>query len=188
MEILRIITEPGDRVVVNTPGHPPFFSGLERIRRRVVTSPLAHGPGGHRLDLNRLEHDFASGARGRTCCATRTTPPAWSSPARTALDGNRRLLADRLAGLLPGVGHHPPQGGCVAWLDCRSLGLGDDPAQAFLDEGRVGLSSGPRFGPDGRGFVRLNFATSPDRPAEAVERMAAVAGQGRTAPSSRVRQ
>ena len=65
-----------------------------------------------------------------------------------------------------------PEAGYLAWLDCRALGLGDDPAAAFLERGRVALSSGPAFGEQGRGFARLNVGTSGAILAEAVERMA----------------
>jgi cystathionine beta-lyase len=87
-----------------------------------------------------------------------------------------RLLADRL----PGVGYVPPEASFLAWLDCRELGLGDDPAAAFLDRGRVAVSHGPDFGTQGNGFVRLNMGTSPSLIAEAVDRMAAalLAGAG----------
>ena len=54
----------------------------------------------------------------------------------------------------------PPQAGYLAWLDCRALELGDDPAAVFLERGRVALSSGPTFGEQGQGFARLNFGTS----------------------------
>ena len=50
----------------------------------------------------------------------------------------------------PRCGYVPPEAGYLAWLDCRALGLGDDPAEAFLERGRVALSSGPdvrRAGP-----------------------------------------
>lgn len=96
----------------------------------------------------------------------------WLRHLIAALDDNRRLLAAHLADLLPGISYHPPQAGYVAWLDCRALGLGDDPAQVFLRQGRVGLSSGLRFGRDGGGFVRLNCATAPARLTEAVHLMA----------------
>ncbi|MEV0143854.1 MULTISPECIES: aminotransferase class I/II-fold pyridoxal phosphate-dependent enzyme [unclassified Nonomuraea] len=281
VEILQIISEPGDRVVVNTPGYPPFFYWIDRIGRQVIPSPLAAGPDGPRLDLERLERDFAAGARAYLLCnphnptglvltreeleqvaaladrydvrivvdeilAPLTYPglrhvpfPSLDSPAAARsvalvsaskawniaglkaalavpgpdaradvaaiheevsegaglfgvlaseaafthgdpwlqeliadLDENRRSLAAQLAGRLPGLGYHLPQAGYVAWLDCRALGWGDDPAQIFLRHGRVGLSSGTRFGPPGRGFVRLNFATAPDRLTEAVHRMA----------------
>ncbi|MEJ7742205.1 MAG: hypothetical protein WKF73_06425 [Nocardioidaceae bacterium] len=68
--------------------------------------------------------------------------------------------------------YRPPAGTYLAWLDCRGLGLGDDPANVFLERGRVALNSGPAFGTGGAGYVRLNSATSPDILAEAVRRMA----------------
>jgi cystathionine beta-lyase len=59
----------------------------------------------------------------------------------------------------------------LAWLDCRALALGDDPAAAFLARGRVALQPGPDFGEPGRGFARLNFGTSRALVEEAVERL-----------------
>jgi cysteine-S-conjugate beta-lyase len=88
------------------------------------------------------------------------------------LDRNRTALADLLAEHLPGVGYEPPDAGYLAWLDCRKLGLGDNPAEAFLERGRVALSEGPPFGEQGRGFARLNFGTSTALLEEAVRRMA----------------
>ncbi|GAA0316463.1 pyridoxal phosphate-dependent aminotransferase [Actinoallomurus spadix] len=282
-EVLEIISAPGDRIVVNTPGYPPFFYWLERIGREVVVNPLACGPDGYRIDLDRLERDFAAGARAYLLCsphnptgrvfsrdellavaeladrydvrivadeihAPLTHPGArhvpfasldapaaarsivlasaskawnlaglkaalavpgpdaradvatiheevsesaglfgviaaeaafdhgrpWLADLLGGLDANRRLLGELLAAHLPGVGCHLPQATYLAWLDCRSLGLGDDPAEAFLRHGRVALSPGPTFGEAGRGFARLNFGTAPDRVADAVRRMAAV--------------
>ena len=56
-----------------------------------------------------------------------------------------------------------------------TLGLGDDPARTFRERGRVALGSGPAYGREaGRGFARLNFATSPQILEEGVRRMASV--------------
>jgi cystathionine beta-lyase len=66
----------------------------------------------------------------------------------------------------------PPAAGYLAWLDCRAAGLGDDPAQAFLERGRVALFPGPRFGAAGAGFARLNVGTTPELVEEAVRRLA----------------
>ncbi|GAA6527078.1 aminotransferase class I/II-fold pyridoxal phosphate-dependent enzyme [Intrasporangium sp. DVR] len=88
------------------------------------------------------------------------------------LDRNRRLLAELVAAQLPGVRFRLPEATYLAWLDCRDLGLGDDPAAHFRERGRVALSEGPAFGAGGRGFARLNFATSPAILRDAVERMA----------------
>lgn len=87
------------------------------------------------------------------------------------LDANRSLLTDLLVEHLPEVSWRPVEGTYLAWLDCRRLGLGDDPARHFLRQGRVALNSGLPFG-RGEGFVRLNFATSPQILTEAVQRMA----------------
>jgi cystathionine beta-lyase len=67
----------------------------------------------------------------------------------------------------------PPEASFLAWLDCRQLGLGDDPAAIFLDRGKIALSSGPSFGDAGRGYARLNMGTSPALLAEAVKRLSA---------------
>ncbi|WP_348525186.1 hypothetical protein [Luteimicrobium album] len=98
----------------------------------------------------------------------------WLDEVLTALDANRALLAGLLADRLPGVGYRRDHATYLAWLDCRGLGLGDDPARAFLDRGRVALNPGLTFGPGGAGHVRLNLATSRAILAEAVERMASV--------------
>ncbi len=98
----------------------------------------------------------------------------WLDAVLAQLAANRSLLAELLARELSGVTWTPPQATYLAWLDCRALGVGDDPAAAFLDRGRVALSPGPDYGAPGAGFVRLNFGTSPELVAEAVRRMASV--------------
>lgn len=97
----------------------------------------------------------------------------WLDELLAALDANRRLLGELLAEQLPGVRYRAPQGTYLAWLDCRALGLGEDPSVAFLERGRVAVNSGPSFGTGGAGHVRLNLATSPVILSEAVARMAA---------------
>ncbi len=100
----------------------------------------------------------------------------WLDAAVAQLDENRWLLARLLREHLPQVGYLPPQASFLAWLDCRALGLGDDPSTVFLDRGLVAVSPGPDFGAEGRGFARLNMGTSPALLAEAVRRMAAAVG------------
>jgi len=282
VEMLGLVTGPGDPVIVNPPVYPPFFTFVAHMDRRVVEAPLGADL---RLDLAALEEAFvratASGGRaayllcsphnptgtvhtaaelaavaelaerhgvrvvadeihaplvapGVTFVPYLSVPGAdrglslmsaskgWNLPglkAALALAGpgaaaelaglpeevghgashlgviahtaalreatgwldalltgirdNRRLLADLLAEQLPGIRVHPAEATYLAWLDCRALGLGDDPAQVFLDRGRVALTAGPPFGTGGAGHARLNLATSPDILTEAVRRMAA---------------
>ena len=284
-EVLRLVTTPGDQVVVNPPVYPPFFATIAEVERRVVEVPLARGAGGAggwALDLAGLERAFAAGARAFLFCnphnpvgrvfeagdvravaelaarydvavladeihapltlpgiahtpflsvsealgvravvltsaskgwnipglkcavvvagspamhdalaplraperlervghlgvlgtvAAFTEGGAWLDALVAHLDRNRALLARLLADCLPEVGFVPPQAGYLAWLDCQALGLGDDPARAFLKRGRVALSRGLDFGSGGAGFARLNIGTSGELLREAVRRM-----------------
>lgn len=99
---------------------------------------------------------------------------AWLSSVISILDRNRVVLGELLAEHLPGVRYVPPQASYLAWLDCSALGLGNDPAKAFLVRGKVALSPGPTFGAEGAGFARLNIGTTRGLLEEAVRRMASV--------------
>ncbi|MGK5639078.1 MalY/PatB family protein [Streptomyces sp. URMC 126] len=125
---------------------------------RRMPSEVGHGPS----HLGVLAHTAALRHGGE-----------WLDALLGGLDANRRLLGDLLARHLPDVGYRPPEGGYLAWLDCRRTDLGDDPAAVFLEHGRVALTSGPPFGTGGAGHVRLNLATSPGVLTEAVRRMSA---------------
>lgn len=60
VEVLALLTDPGDAVVINPPVYPPFREFTEHSGRTVVTAPL--GPDA-RLDLGALEDAFV---RART--------------------------------------------------------------------------------------------------------------------------
>jgi cysteine-S-conjugate beta-lyase len=276
VELLRVLTEPGDGVAFATPAYPPFFDGVPEAGRRVVEVPLA----GRELDLDAIDAAFAAGARALLLCnphnptgraldratlaavaeladrhealvlsdeihAPLTLPgaehtpfgalgdrravvitsaskafnlaglkcavavacsdevaaeldrlpeelrfragilgviasqaafergDAWLDELLAALDANRTRLAELLREQLPDIRYAPPEASFLAWLDCRPLGLGDDPAATFLERGRVALEPGPRFGAPGRGFARLNIGCSAEVLEEAVRRMAA---------------
>ncbi|MBW3604530.1 MAG: aminotransferase class I/II-fold pyridoxal phosphate-dependent enzyme [Actinobacteria bacterium] len=96
---------------------------------------------------------------------------SWLSALRTHLDANHRLLAELLAAHLPSLHHDTPEATYLAWVDCRHLGLGDDPAASLLAHSDVALTSGTPFGAGGRGFVRINLGTSAALITEAVRRM-----------------
>lgn len=280
-EAIRLVSGPGDPVVVNPPVYPPFFGFTEHAGRSVVAAPL--GDDG-RLDLDALEEAFVrAGSDGRPvtyllCNPHNPTAVAhdadellcvselarqhrvrvvvdeihgplvpggfvpylgvdgtedaivvtsaskafnlagakaalvvagegaaadlrrlpevvshgpshlgviahtaalcegadWLDAVQSDLADNRRLLADLLADRLPDVRWGGGSATYLAWLDCRRLGLGDDPARAFLARGRVAVNSGLPFGIGGAGHVRLNFATSPEILTDAIDRMASV--------------
>ena len=75
----------------------------------------------------------------------------WLEALVAQLDRNRRRLAQR-SGVASRVSYVPPSAGYLAWL-------GDDPAETFLERGRVALSSA-RPSAARVTAVRLNFGTS----------------------------
>ena len=96
----------------------------------------------------------------------------WLDAVRAQLAADLELLGELLAAELPKITWTPPQASYLAWLDCRALALGDNPAEEFLARGRVALSQGLDYGREGAGFVRLNFGTSPEHLTDSVRRMA----------------
>ncbi|MEU6089454.1 aminotransferase class I/II-fold pyridoxal phosphate-dependent enzyme [Streptomyces sp. NPDC047085] len=283
VEMLKLVTGPGDPVIVNAPVYPPFYQFIAHMDRRVVDAPLGadlridldvleetfrtatatadsgraafllcsphnptgtvhtaaelaavadlaerHGvrvvadeihaplvapavtyvpylsvPGAERglslmsaskgwnlaglkaalalagpgaaADLARMPEEVSHGPSHLGVIAhtaALSEGSGWLDALLAGIDANRRLLTALLAEHLPGIRHRPAEATYLAWLDCRALGLGDDPAQAFLDRGRVALSSGLPFGTGGTGHVRLNLGTSPEILTEAVRRMA----------------
>ncbi len=103
----------------------------------------------------------------------------WLDEVLAYLLENRDLAMDFFARRLPDLRVLPPEGTYMAWLDCRELGLPADPFNFFLEHARVALTGGNEFGAPGKGFVRINFATSRAILLEILERMgAAVEKQG----------
>ncbi|MDN5754785.1 MAG: MalY/PatB family protein [Arthrobacter sp.] len=82
----------------------------------------------------------------------------WLDEVITYLDHNRQQLAVLLAEHLPEVRYHAPEGTYLAWLDCRSLDLGNHPAEFFLENAEVACSDGAGFGDNGAGYLRFNLA------------------------------
>jgi cystathionine beta-lyase len=285
VELLRVLTRPGDAVVISPPVYPPFFDWVPEAGARLLEVPLARDATGWRLDLAALETAFAThpaayvlcnphnpvgrvhtadelaalvrlariyrvtivsdeihsplvlpGATftplltvpgageiavavlsaskawnlaGLKCAAVVTAAPGmaavvdrfpadtrwrighfgviaaiaaftagepWLDQLLATLDHRRTLLSGLLGQRLPMLTWQPPEATFLAWLNCAALGPDDQARERFLDHGRVALEPGLRFGAAGSGYVRLNFATSPDILDQATARMAKSAG------------
>ena len=60
---------------------------------------------------------------------------------------------------LPSMKLNPIEGTYLAWVDCRDLGLGGEALKSLMmDDARVYLETGDKFGPEGEGYVRMNVA------------------------------
>ena len=185
-EIHAPLAQPGT-------GFTPFLSvnaAAERVGYAVVSASKAFNLAGLKCALMVTAHDATTAVvRGlpievewRTgqfgllaaVAAFSEQSDAWLDGLLHTLDENRVLLERLLAQHLPGARYRIPDAGYLAWIDLTALGWGDNPAKRILREAKVALHYGPAFGAEGRGYVRLNFGTSPEIITEAVERIAAL--------------
>jgi cystathionine beta-lyase len=163
--------------------HIPFASLSEDLATRTVTlysASKAYNLGGMccavahvgapemARQLTNMQHTMGRVSIAGVASTLASWSPegdAWLERCLARLRANRELLGQWLgasdAGGTAGVQGHLPEATYLSWLDFRAAGLGDDPAEWLLSEARVMLSAGPRFGPGGTGFARLNFATAP---------------------------
>jgi len=169
--------------------HVPMASIGDDIASRTVTisaaskafniaglhCAVAHiGHAGVQAALEKLPRHLlgAVGSPGaEATLAAWTAGEPWLEEVRAHLTSQRDHLTGRLATELPSLGFTPPEATYLAWLDLRAFDLGDDPAKAILERGRVALSSGLDFGEAGAGWARLNFATSREILDEIVNRI-----------------
>ena len=121
--------------------------GSESLQTRFRSIPR-HVRGG--IGTLGIEATLAAWRHGQT----------WLDRVMAHLQRNRDHLAAFIHEQWPAVRHFPPEATYLSWLDFRALDLEGGPHQFFLDRARVGLSNGTRFGSEGEGFVRVNFATS----------------------------
>ena len=96
----------------------------------------------------------------------------WLDSMLAGLERNRFLMRDLLAEHAPGVNYSVPEATYLTWLDFGDA-LGEDPAAALLERGRVALNRGLDFGAGGAHHARLNIATSPAILEEAARRIGA---------------
>ena len=199
LERIAEIAERFDLVVISDeihadltmPGfvHVPFASLGPEVAARTITvtsASKAFNLAGLRWAVMHASHDPMHAALGAlpghylgapNVMAVTAAVTAWTQCDRWldavvgVIDENRGLLTSLLSEYLPGTRYAPPAATYLAWVDCRELGLGDDPCEVFGPRG-VELSPGPQFGDLGRGHVRINIATSPGILAATVAAMA----------------
>lgn len=96
----------------------------------------------------------------------------WLEEAARYLEGNRDYLMEYSSRNWEGICGICPQATYMIWLDCRRLGMAEPELEHFfIHEAKVGVNMGSTFGPEGGGFVRLNFACPRPLLMEAAERI-----------------
>ena len=92
----------------------------------------------------------------------------WLDALRDYIWKNYDFACDYLHKELPQLGIADMQATYLMWVDCRSLQAGL--AQRLMNEANVWFAEGENYGVEGRGFLRINLATSRAVLAEALKR------------------
>ena len=68
VEVLRLITKPGDTVVVNSPVYHNFFSWIKETHLEKIDVPFVEQASGWFIDFNALEEAYKKGAKVHLLC------------------------------------------------------------------------------------------------------------------------
>ena len=120
--------------------------------------------------------EWRAGLFGAVAATIAFNSDEWLDAALVTLDENRKFVAEQLTQKLPTVGYRIPNCSYLAWIDVSSLNLGENPAQTFLEQGKVAFNPGYTFSPNHRDhdqFIRFNFGADKSVIAEAIDRMVA---------------
>ena len=179
-----------DLVFSDAGPHIPFATLGKQVAERTVTFnsvTKSHNLGGIRCSVahyggpelrrrfNQLPPMIRGGSNAighRATCIAWQQCDQWLEDVVHYLESNRDFFVHYLKSNLPELKHIANQATFLAWVDCSDLGLEEDPAAFFLREARVGCYSGPKFGAEGAGHIRMNFATSWSILQEKLDRMA----------------
>lgn len=83
----------------------------------------------------------------------------WLEELLAYLKENVRTVKEYIDAHIPGISVMEPEGSYLIWLNCRELHLSDDEMkERLLIKGKLALEPGPKYGPGGEGFVRMNIA------------------------------
>jgi cystathionine beta-lyase len=69
VEVLRLFTSPGDRVLINTPVYHNFNTWIQETKLEKVDVPFAQDGQEWKLDLNAVEEAYRSGVKAHLICS-----------------------------------------------------------------------------------------------------------------------
>jgi cystathionine beta-lyase len=109
---LRILSEPGDGVVIQPPVYPPFFSSIKQNERKVVENPMVFRDGRYEVDFEGLDAAMANASVFILCNPQNPTGRSFSrseleAMAELAIGHDVWVIADEVHSplTLPGASH-----------------------------------------------------------------------------------
>jgi cystathionine beta-lyase len=109
---LRILSEPGDGVVIQPPVYPPFFSSIKQNERKIVENPMVFRDGRYEIDFEGLDAAMANASVFVLCNPQNPTGRSFSRSelermAELAIRHDVSVIADEVHSplTLPGASH-----------------------------------------------------------------------------------
>ncbi|GGP13886.1 MalY/PatB family protein [Oceanobacillus neutriphilus] len=66
---LQAFTEPGDKIMIQTPVYTPFYNIINVLEREIVKNPLIHQDDYYTIDFEDMENKLASGVKAFILCS-----------------------------------------------------------------------------------------------------------------------
>lgn len=121
----------------------------DNLREQLRDNGMAHG----QMELNA----FANSA---LIAAYRHGEP-WLEKLLSTVSENMDYVIETLSTAVKGVSITKPHGTYLLWIDYRGTGLSEDAImEKLLTKGKLALEPGTKYGEAGRGFLRMNVATT----------------------------
>ena len=193
--IIKALTVPGDKVIVQTPAYNCFYSSIRNDGCELSANNLVYRNGRYSIDFDDFEAKAADEEVRRridraininevcdvnpfgviATTAAYNEGGEWLDALRKYLWGNYEYLCRFFEERLPQYPVLPLEGTYLVWIDCRALGIGSDATTLRLQEGqKLMVNSGTMYGPGGEGFIRLNIACPRTLLTDGLERTARV--------------
>lgn len=145
----RTITCMSPTKTFNLAGLQISYAIIPNRERRLAISKAFHKYGLNMLNtlgITALEAAYHEGER-------------WLDELISLLTTNRQLVIDAFKDR-DEINVILPEGTYLIWLDCNNMGLTHQAIKQFMaQKAKVGLNDGATFGPEGKGFMRINIAS-----------------------------
>ncbi|MFO8069602.1 MAG: MalY/PatB family protein [Alkalibacterium sp.] len=83
----------------------------------------------------------------------------WHKQLLLKLEANRSIVMEFFDTQLPNVSYMVPEATYLFWFDASNLNIENEKLrETFAQVGKIGLNDGLSYGPNGKSFMRLNFA------------------------------
>ena len=67
--VIQALTQLGDKIIIQPPVYPPFFSSVTTCQRQLLLNPLRYQDGDYFIDFEHLEHCAQQGAKMLIFCS-----------------------------------------------------------------------------------------------------------------------